>query len=393
MDSTVKVSFTAAVRVLLAALREALRDHPSFEELEAYGRDRLPASRRDELAEHLAVCMNCGVLLRYGVLEEWEPEGLGGNGPPGLGKLDLEQAWGALSRQLGAGSRSWRPLSSALAEGRLPLAEVLAVGRKVAEALADYHASGGVIRDLRPETVLVDPEEGDVSFFDLGIAAVPQSLEADNGRSAQDLVADTVRGASPEQVAGERLDQRSNLFSLGSLLYEMVTGISPFRGPTPLETASRVLALEALPAGKVREDVPPALDTLLQCLLSKDPDNRPGSAAAVAAALEAIESGAANPLGALTEIDDLDAEIEALYRRIDTLTEAKKAGGDAEVEAEIAGAFAQLRKLQKAEAARFRREFEARLAMPVDAGEKILNRAACLKEKLERLTAPYPAAD
>ncbi len=388
MGPTVKVSFRGAVREHLAELRAELRDHPSFEGLEAYGHDRLPASRRDEVAEHLAICRICGALLRYGVLDGRQLEGRrGGNGDPGPKKAELDQAWEALSRQLGV-SRDWRPLSDSLTEGRPSLGEILSMGHSVAEALADLHATGEVVRDLRPETVLVDPEEGHVSFLDLGIAAVPESLEAGNGRSAQDLMADAVRGASPEQVAGERLDHRSNLFSFGSLLYEMVTGISPFRGSTALETASRVLALEALPAAEVREDVPPALDTLLQRLLDKDPNQRPHSAAAVAAALEALENGAANPLGVLTRVDGLDAEIEALYRRIDTLTQVKKAGDDAKVEGEIAEALAQLRKLQKAEAVRFREEFEARLAMPVDAGEKILGRAQALREKLERLTAP-----
>ncbi len=91
--------------------------------------------------------------------------------------------------------------------------------------------------------------------------------------------------------------------------------------------------------------------------------------------------------------EGLDTEIEALYRRIDTLTQAKKADRDAEVEGEVAGVLARLRRLQKAEAVRFREELEARLAMPVDAGEKILGRAKALREKLEGLTASNPAAD
>ena len=392
MGLSSKVSFKRAVQEHVMELCANLRDHPSFEELEAYEQDRLFAGRRDEIADHLAICKECGALLRCGVLEGPEPEGRGGNGASGLGTVDLDRAWENLSLELSGKSWDRRPLLSYLAERQHSLREVVSVGHSIAQALADHHAAGEVVRDLRAETVFVDLRDGHVSFLDLGIAAVPESLDTGNGRSTRDVVVDTIRGASPEQVAGERLDHRSNLFSLGNLLYEIVTGISPFRGLTPLETASRVLALEALPAAEVREDVPPALDALLQRLLNKDPDQRPRSAAAVAAVLKAMENGEADPLGALTEIDDLDAEIETLYRRIDTLTQAKKVGGDRKLEAEIAEALARLRKLQKAEAARFREEFEARLAMPVDAGEKILGRARALREKLERLTAPDPSS-
>lgn len=384
------MSFAEAVRSYVTELRAEMRHHPSFEELEAYGHGLLSDGRRDELAEHLALCGGCGVLLQYGVLDASGP-GRAAHGITAPDRADLDRQWEALSHRLDRASRHWRPLSSSLPEGRPPLKVVLSVGRAVAEALAVLHAAGEVVRDLRIEALLVDAEQRRIKLLDLGIAAIPESLEAGNGRSAQELMADAVRAASPEQVAGERLDYRSNLFSLGSLVYEMATGVAPFRGQTPLETASRVLALEALPAVQLRDDLPPALDTLLQRLLNKDPNKRPSSAAAVAAALEAIENGVANPLKAL-ETDDLDAEIETLYRRIDTLTQASRSGGDAETESEIAKALAQLRKLQKAEAARFRKEFEARLAMPVDAGAKILSRARSLRKRLESLTARNPAS-
>jgi hypothetical protein len=392
LSTTIAIPFTEAVRRHVTDLRAELRVHPSFEELEAYGHDSLPNGRRDELAEHLAICENCGALLRYGVLYKSRPEGRAANEITRAGVVDLNEEWEALSRHLDRRSPEWLSLSSSLPEGRPSLEVVLSVGRSVAEALAALHDSGGLVRDLRTETVQVDPERGHVRFLDLGIATAPECLEG-NGRSAQELMADAVRGTSPEQVGGERLDHRSNLFSLGSLLYEIATGVAPFRGPTPLDTAGRVLALEALPARQVREDLPTALETLLQRLLNKEPNERPASAAAVAAALEAMENGVANPLDALRETDDLDAEIETLYRRIDTLTQARKAGGDPETEGEIASAFAQLKELQKAEAARFREEFEARLAMPVDAGATILSRARSLRKRLERLTTRDPSSD
>lgn len=100
------------------------------------------------------------------------------------------------------------------------------------------------------------------------------------------------------------------------------------------------------------------------------------------AGLEVMGAGAAESLSALAEVDDLDAKIEAHYRRIDTLAEAKKVSGDIELDNEIAETLAQLKALQKLEAACFREALEARLAMPVDAGEKILGRARALREKL-----------
>ena len=392
-SSTVKASFSEAVRLYVAELQAEDREHPSFGELEAYcGHNGLPARRSDEIAEHLAICRSCGALLRFGVLVGSKPQDRVPRAPVGFEEADLDRAWDALSRKLGGRSRGWQPLSESLAKGRPSLEEVFSLGRRIAEALADLHTSGGVVRDLRLETVQVDPETGHVSFLDLGIAAVPGSLEAGSNRHAQDFVVENLRGASPEQVAGEGLDQRSNLFSLGSLLYELTTGTAPFRGSTPLETAGRVVAHEVVPAAKVRNDVPPALDSLIQRLLHKDPQERPDHAAAVAAALGAMEYGATSSRSACTGTPDVEAEIEALYSHIDALTHARKAEHGPEREDEIAQAFARLRQLQKVEAARFRQEFEARLSMPVDAGRKILDRVQALKEKLEGLTASDPAS-
>lgn len=263
--------------------------------------------------------------------------------------------------------------------------------RAVTQALASVHHTGGLVGDLRLETVFVEPEGRNIHFLGMGIAAMPQALRASEELSGLHLAASAVRGTSPEQVAGECLDFRSNLFSLGSLLYEMVTGIAPFRGSTPLETASRVLSLEVQPVIEVREGVPQAFDTLVRRLLHKDPSMRPPSAQTVAVALGSIETQAANPLRALARQDELEAEIDSFYQRIDDLLQAKKAGRGEEVDTEIATAYGHLRKLQKIEAARFRDEFEGRLAMPVDAGETLLARARSLREKIGRLTAPDPS--
>ncbi len=396
MRATEKPSFSKAVQAHLLGLQAELRDHPSFEELEYYGRDGLSADHRDEVAEHLAICRNCGTLFRYGVLEGQEAEDPEGNGAVGLDAVDLHRAWVAVSRQLDNPPQPWESLSDYLARGRPPLEEVLSLGHTVAQALAVCHAGGQVVRDLRPETILLDPAQRQARFLDLGLAASLDRLPVGSGRSAQALLAGTIRCSSPEQVAGERLDPRSNLFSLGSVLYEMTTGTAPFQGPTALETASRVLVLEAPPVAQLRPNMPAALDTLLGLLLQKDADKRPRTATRVAAVLEAIGKGVADPLRALQEAEDLGTEIEALYERIDTLVQKRQAGGDGErrieIESEITAAFDQLRKLQKIEATRFREEFEAGLAMPVDAGEQILGRTRALREKLEGLTAAHFAA-
>lgn len=188
-------------------------------------------------------------------------------------------------------------LARRLRGGPLPVAEVLALGREIAEGLAAAHERGLVHRDLKTENVVVTPQ-GRAKILDFGLAkrlAAPDGTSAETGEtlSAEGAVLGTVRAMSPEQARGQPLDPRSDLFSLGTLLYEAATGESPFLGGSAAETLTRVCIGRQAPASERNPAVPASLSALIDRLLEKDPDHRPASAAEVSRALGLLAGGAA----------------------------------------------------------------------------------------------------
>ncbi|HET9210529.1 MAG TPA: protein kinase [Thermoanaerobaculia bacterium] len=183
------------------------------------------------------------------------------------------------------------PLSRLLHRGPLDVAASVRLGREIAEALGAAHERGVLHRDLKAENVMVTPE-GHVKILDFGLA---RSLAGDDAPLTQtDMVLGTYRCMSPEQAQGLPLDARSDLFSLGVLLYEMLTGQSPFQGPTALETLTRVCSHGQRPVSEIRPATPLPLSRLVDDLLQKDPLLRPQSARRVAAELARI-GGAVRP--------------------------------------------------------------------------------------------------
>ncbi len=126
-------------------------------------------------------------------------------------------------------------------EGRLPVPDALRITREVAEALDYAHRQGVVHRDVKPGNILL--AEGQALLADFGIARVVVGAEADHARTATGLTLGTPAYMSPEQAGGEaELDGRSDVYSLGCVLYEMVAGSPPFAGRTPLAAiANRLL--------------------------------------------------------------------------------------------------------------------------------------------------------
>lgn len=174
-----------------------------------------------------------------------------------------------------------RTLSRVIGErGRLEVAEAAALGRDVAEGLAAAHQRGLVHRDLKSDNVMVTPG-GRAVILDFGLAV------SGTGETAGDSLAGTPHTLAPEQIDG-RADARSDLFALGVLLYEMLSGVSPFRGEDWQESLRRVRQLEPPPLRGLLPDVPVALGALVGRLLAKDPAARPAAAAAVAAALAEV---------------------------------------------------------------------------------------------------------
>ena len=167
----------------------------------------------------------------------------------------------------------------------LSTADVLRVGREVAEGLAAAHAQGLTHRDIKPANVWLE-KNGRVKILDFGLAR-PQQDDAHLTQTG--LIAGTPQYMAPEQAAGHRVDHLSDLFSLGCVLYRLLTGRLPFAGPTTLAVL-RALALEQPPPPHVvNRDVPPALSDLTMRLLAKDPRDRPQSAEEVLQELAKIE--------------------------------------------------------------------------------------------------------
>jgi serine/threonine-protein kinase len=176
-----------------------------------------------------------------------------------------------------------RSLADLLCEqGALPAGVAVDLARQVAEGLAAAHAQGLVHRDLKAENVMVTPA-GQAKILDFGLA---RPLESGTGETLTEegLVLGTWRSMSPEQAAGETADARSDLFSFGVLLYEMLAGRSPFLGRTPAETLRRVSGEAPEPL----QGMPPELGGLVASLLEKEPARRPEGAERVAQELRAL---------------------------------------------------------------------------------------------------------
>lgn len=175
-------------------------------------------------------------------------------------------------------------LASRLEKGPLSLREVLRIVRQAADALHYAHGQGIVHRDIKPSNILLDPR-GRVKVADFGIAKMA-------GQSTELTMAGSVMGSpqylSPEQIRGEDLDGRSDIFSLGVVLYELLSGNRPFSGETITTLVYQILHKEPLRISELRA-VPPRLEALLGRMLAKDRDERLATAAEVAGELGAIE--------------------------------------------------------------------------------------------------------
>ncbi|HKV09124.1 MAG TPA: protein kinase [Thermoanaerobaculia bacterium] len=174
------------------------------------------------------------------------------------------------------------PLARRLARGPLSVREAVRLGRDIAEGLASAHAKGLIHRDLKSENVMVTAD-GRAKILDFGLA---KRLEGEAGLTQDSVVVGTFRSMSPEQARGLPLDARSDLFSLGTLLYEMLAGRSPFEGDSTFDILTRVCTARQAPLWDFVSGLPPDLSDLVDRLLEKDPALRPQTAREVAAILE-----------------------------------------------------------------------------------------------------------
>ncbi len=173
-------------------------------------------------------------------------------------------------------------LGRRLGRGPLSIDETVRLGREIAEGLAAAHARGIVHRDLKPDNVMITAE-GRAKILDFCLA---KRLEGEASLTEDHRVIGTYRSMSPEQAKGLALDARSDLFSLGILLYEMLSGRSPFDGGTTLETLTRICTFRQVPLRELNPAVSPGLSHLVDHLLEKDPALRPRTAREVAEDLQ-----------------------------------------------------------------------------------------------------------
>src|ERR1041384_6806087 len=175
------------------------------------------------------------------------------------------------------------PLRQHLRLQRLKLLEVLDIAIQVASALVAAHAAGIVHRDIKPENIMVR-KDGIVKVLDFGLAKLTERQESSEAsleaptmafvNTEPGTVLGTVAYMSPEQAAGREVDARSDIWSLGIVLYEMLTSRVPFEGASKSHIIVAIIDHEPVPVGKLTANVPEALEWIVAEALTKDPDER-----------------------------------------------------------------------------------------------------------------------
>jgi len=189
-------------------------------------------------------------------------------------------------------------LAARLTERPIELGEALTIAQQVAVALSEAHGRGVVHRDIKPQNIVLTTR-GEVKVLDFGLAkrSPQQGCEpgtASPASSETGIVAGTAGYMSPEQVRGGAVDHRTDLFSLGVVLYEMLTGVKPFARDTTVRTLAAIVEDEPPAMGRLRPPLPEQLQVLVRRLLKKDPDARCQTANDVAIELDELKRAFGN---------------------------------------------------------------------------------------------------
>jgi serine/threonine-protein kinase len=185
-----------------------------------------------------------------------------------------------------------RSLADVIASSPLSPGQTATIGVEIAEALAEAHQHGIVHRDIKAENIVLMPS-GHVKVLDFGLAKWTGERGAIDDRITTDgMVVGTSRAMSPEQALGRDIDGRSDIFSLGSLLYELASGRPAFRGTTPIETMHKIAGVKYEPLTTVAPGTPDALAAVIERCLARDPSDRYQKAEQVAHELRRVAATA-----------------------------------------------------------------------------------------------------
>ncbi|MEL6106391.1 MAG: protein kinase [Planctomycetota bacterium] len=186
-------------------------------------------------------------------------------------------------------------LEERLADGQpLPIEDVARFGMQMAAGLSAAHSRGMIHRDIKPANVLIEKETGRIKLTDFGLARANDEVKL----TKTGLVTGTPLYMSPEQATGGEPDERSDLFSLGAVMYEMATGQSAFQSSSVVGVMKKVMEETPEAPAKLNPEVSPALSTLIMKLIEKRADDRPDSSAEVARVFASIvtQIGPISPL-------------------------------------------------------------------------------------------------
>jgi serine/threonine protein kinase/tetratricopeptide (TPR) repeat protein len=171
-------------------------------------------------------------------------------------------------------------LARRIARSPMPIPDVIVYATQIADALDEAHSHGIIHRDLKPANAIISTR-GRVKILDFGLAKIlddrhpaDAAAETRTAESAIGVVLGTLDYMSPEQVRGLDVDRRSDIFSFGTMLYEMITGRAPFTGASRTDTVYRITQAQPMAVGHYAYDVPPDLDRIVRKCLEKDPDQR-----------------------------------------------------------------------------------------------------------------------